>query len=166
MAKTIEQLAAAATLDGTELVELQQGDLSVKCTTQDIADLGGGGGGETTVTGTITGTDAVFVNIFPIPDTKPYFVTCKTIVKCTNAGAGTVVEGDAALGITYIAMVNNGGVVTTDEDFNSDDSMSSTGISAEDVDSGQLRLSITPPSETGEADSEYSYKILVSGFGL
>lgn len=44
MAKTIEQLTPAATLDGTELVELQQGDLSVKCTTQDIADLGGGGG--------------------------------------------------------------------------------------------------------------------------
>lgn len=43
MAKTIEQLTPAATLDGTELVELQQGDLSVKCTTQDIADLGGGG---------------------------------------------------------------------------------------------------------------------------
>lgn len=44
MAKTIEQLTAAATLDGTELVELQQGDLSVQCTTQDIADLAGGGG--------------------------------------------------------------------------------------------------------------------------
>lgn len=45
MAKTIEQLTAAATLDGTELVELQQGDLSVQCTTQDIADLAGGGAG-------------------------------------------------------------------------------------------------------------------------
>ena len=44
MAKVkISDLDVAATLDGTELVELEQGGTSVKCTTQDIADLGGGG---------------------------------------------------------------------------------------------------------------------------
>lgn len=44
MAKVkISDLDAAATLDGTELVELEQDGTSVKCTTQDIADLGGGG---------------------------------------------------------------------------------------------------------------------------
>lgn len=44
MAKVmINDLDAAATLDGTEIVELEQDGGSVKCTTQDIADLGGGG---------------------------------------------------------------------------------------------------------------------------
>lgn len=44
MAKvTISGLPLAATLDGTELVELEQDGGSVQCTTQDIADLGGGG---------------------------------------------------------------------------------------------------------------------------
>lgn len=43
MAKVkISDLDPAATLDGTELVELEQGGESVQCTTQDIADLGGG----------------------------------------------------------------------------------------------------------------------------
>ena len=41
--KRIQDLAAAAVLDGTELVELEQGGVSVQCTAQDIADLGGGG---------------------------------------------------------------------------------------------------------------------------
>jgi hypothetical protein len=42
MAKVkISDLDVAATLDGTELVELEQDGTSVKCTTQDIADLGG-----------------------------------------------------------------------------------------------------------------------------
>jgi hypothetical protein len=40
MAKVkISDLDVAATLDGTELVELEQDGTSVKCTTQDIADL-------------------------------------------------------------------------------------------------------------------------------
>lgn len=44
MAKVkISDLDVAAALDGTELVELEQDGTSVKCTTQDIADLGGGG---------------------------------------------------------------------------------------------------------------------------
>jgi hypothetical protein len=44
MAKVkISDLDVAATLDGTELVELEQAGGSVQCTTQDIADLGGGG---------------------------------------------------------------------------------------------------------------------------
>lgn len=42
----ISDLTAATTpLDGTEIVELEQGGNSRRCTTQDIADLGGGGGG-------------------------------------------------------------------------------------------------------------------------
>lgn len=43
--KRIEDLTAATTpLTGAELVELQAGPNSVHCTTQDIADLAGGGG--------------------------------------------------------------------------------------------------------------------------
>lgn len=45
MTKKISQLNPAATLDGTELVELEQASASVRTTTQDIADLGGSGSG-------------------------------------------------------------------------------------------------------------------------
>lgn len=47
----IQDLVPAASLTGAELVELEQGGSSVKCTTQDIANLasgGGGGGGDVT----------------------------------------------------------------------------------------------------------------------
>ena len=42
--KTISDLDAAAGLDGTEVVELEQDGDSVQCTAQDIADLATGGG--------------------------------------------------------------------------------------------------------------------------
>jgi len=59
MAKVkISDLDDAATLDGTELVELEQAGTSVKCTTQDIADLGGGGYLKYVALLTQTGTDA------------------------------------------------------------------------------------------------------------
>jgi hypothetical protein len=59
MAKVkISDLDVAAALDGTELVELEQGGTSVKCTTQDIADLGGGGYLKYVALLTQTGTDA------------------------------------------------------------------------------------------------------------
>ena len=59
MAKVkISDLDAAATLDGTELVELEQGGTSVKCTTQDIADLGGASYLKYVALLTQTGTDA------------------------------------------------------------------------------------------------------------
>lgn len=47
--KRIFDLDDAAELTGTELVELEQGGSSVKCTTQEIADLAGGGGGRDVV---------------------------------------------------------------------------------------------------------------------
>lgn len=43
-AKKISELPAAGALTGNELVEGVQGGANVKMTTQDIADLGGGGG--------------------------------------------------------------------------------------------------------------------------
>ncbi len=56
----ISQLSSGTTLDGTEVVPIVQGGATVKVTTQDIADLGGGGGvtsvDMTTPTGlTVTG---------------------------------------------------------------------------------------------------------------
>lgn len=41
--KRIQDLAPASALDGSELIELEQGGASVQCTAQDIADLAGGG---------------------------------------------------------------------------------------------------------------------------
>lgn len=43
MTKKISGLSAASALDGTEKVEVVQGGTSVRTTTQDIANLGGGG---------------------------------------------------------------------------------------------------------------------------
>lgn len=43
--KKISELPAASALTGTEQVEVNQAGTSVRTTTQDIADLGGGGGG-------------------------------------------------------------------------------------------------------------------------
>jgi len=51
--KRIEDLDEAGALDGTELVELQSGNESLRCTTQEIADLASGGGA---TWGGITGT--------------------------------------------------------------------------------------------------------------
>ena len=58
MAKvTIADLDAAGALDGTELVEIEQGGESKQTTTQDIADLGGGGAGYLVYTALLTQTD-------------------------------------------------------------------------------------------------------------
>jgi len=51
--KKISELTGAGTLTGTEEVPIVQSGVTVKTTTQDIADLGGGGGG---TWGSITGT--------------------------------------------------------------------------------------------------------------
>lgn len=51
--KKISELPASGALTGAELVELVQGGINKKTTTQDIADLGAGGGGTvTSVSGT------------------------------------------------------------------------------------------------------------------
>lgn len=56
----VEGLDAAAALDGTESVVVLQGGVPVESTTQDIADLGGGGAGYLVYTALLsqTGTDA------------------------------------------------------------------------------------------------------------
>lgn len=64
--KKISELTAAGALTGAELVELVQGGINKQSTTQDIADLGGGGGAWGTITGTLsdqTDLDAVLATI-------------------------------------------------------------------------------------------------------
>lgn len=52
--KKISGLTAAGVLIGTELVEVVQGGVNKQSTTQDIADLGGGGGTWGSITGTLS----------------------------------------------------------------------------------------------------------------
>lgn len=56
----VEDLDAAAALDGTESIVVMQDGVPVESTTQDIADLGGGGAGYLVYTALLTqsGTDA------------------------------------------------------------------------------------------------------------
>lgn len=66
--KKISELTAAGALTGAELVEVVQSGTNVKTTTQDIADLGGGGGGSVdSVTGDgVGGTATDPVLTFPV----------------------------------------------------------------------------------------------------
>lgn len=112
MAKIIEQLTPAATLDGTELVELQQGDLSVKCTTQDIADLGGGGGGASYAVYTAllhqTGTDAPVATVLNSADAN-YLGD----IVWTRLGEGVyngTLSGAFPQGLTFCFLGTTGGV--------------------------------------------------------
>lgn len=50
----ISELATESPLAGTELVEVVTGGINKKTTTQDIADLGGGGGTWGSITGTLS----------------------------------------------------------------------------------------------------------------
>lgn len=52
--KKISELAVAGALSGSELVEVVQGGQNVQTTTQDIADLGVGGGTWGSITGTLS----------------------------------------------------------------------------------------------------------------
>lgn len=159
----VEDLDAADALDGTESVVVLQDGVPVETTTQDIADLG-----IVETTGTITGTDAVLVSCFPIPDTSPYSISGSAIVKCTDAGAGTVVVGECFWYILASAQINDSTIENTDEnqEASGQTSMAETIVALEDINSGQLRISITPPFDTAAAGSEFSYKIRLSGFSL
>lgn len=123
---------------------------------------------EVETTGTITGTGAVLVPCFPIPDANPYSVSGGGIIKCTDAGAGTVVVGECLWYVLANAQINGGAVENSDEGSETagQTSMAETIFAIQDVNSGQLRISITPPSDTAAADSEFSYKIRLSGFSL
>lgn len=71
--KKISELAAAGTLDGSELVEVVKGGTNSQTTTQDIADLGGGGGAVDSVNGQtgVVVLDASDVGALPDTYTPP-----------------------------------------------------------------------------------------------
>lgn len=118
-------------------------------------------------TGTITGTDAVLVPCFPIPDTNAYSISGSVIVKCTDAGGGTVVVGETFFNFIFGVPVNSSAISGDDyQNSSSETSMTETVVEVSDINSGQLRISITPPFDTADATSEFSYKIRLSGFSL
>jgi len=162
MAKVkISDLDDAATLDGTELVELEQDGGSVKCTTQDIADFG-----KIEITGTITGADPESINIFATPANTGVVAEASVILKCTDAGAGAVIVNDCALYKWASIIISNGEVLESLDNNAADDSMSLTEFSLT-VAAGNLVLTIQPPLDGQSAsDSEFSYKIRISGFSL
>lgn len=79
MSKKISQLPAAGALDGSELVEAVQAGINVQTTTQDIADLGGGGGTWGSITGTLSSQTDLYT----------YLRGTRTVT-----GAGASVQGD------------------------------------------------------------------------
>lgn len=78
--KKISELTAAGALTGTEQVEVNQGGVSKRATTQDIADLGGGAG-VTSVNG----------------DTGPAVVLDATDVSADPAGSAAAAQAAAAI---------------------------------------------------------------------
>lgn len=89
--KRIIDLDAAATLTGTELVELQQGSDSVHCTAQDIANLAPGG---SPIWGSITGTLASQTDLQAALDAK---ASDRRTVTTLSIASG-VVDIDCSLG--------------------------------------------------------------------
>lgn len=96
--KRIQDLTAAATLTGTELLEVEQGGSSAKVTAQDIANLASGGAGSGDVVGpasSVTDSIALFNGTtgkivkdsgFTIADLQADSITAVTI----SAGSATV----------------------------------------------------------------------------
>lgn len=133
----ISELTAAATLTGAELVEAVQGGQNVKTTTQAIADLGSGGGGD--VVGPASATDAVPV-LFdgitgkliknstptgsgnPVLATSPTFVTGITtpLIKITSGvpGSGKVLTSDADGDATWETPSGGGGTIASQATVN------------------------------------------------
>ena len=72
----ISQMTSSSALDGTEIVPGLQGGNNVSITTQDIADLAGGGGGSLLTT-KVTVTSAELLNISSVP---------KTLIAAPGAG--------------------------------------------------------------------------------
>lgn len=89
----ISQLTSGTTLDGTELVPIVQGGATVKMTTQDIADLGGGGG---TAWGDITGTLSTQTDLQTALDAKQDDLISGTNIKTIN-GSSVLGSGDLTI---------------------------------------------------------------------
>lgn len=101
--KKISELSSAGPLTGTESVEIVQGGANVQTTTQDIADLGAGGGGGTwgSITGTLSSqTDlqaALNAKLNAIPtivDGGTNYTLQASDLALITAGANVIIEGD------------------------------------------------------------------------
>ena len=103
--KRIQDLAAAAALDGTELVELEQAGGSVQCTTQDIADLASGSGMTNPMT---TAEDIIVGGVAGAPARLPIgadgdvltVVAGALAYAAPGAGSGTVTSVGSGTGLT------------------------------------------------------------------
>lgn len=102
--KKISELSSAGVLTGTESVEIVQGGANVKTTTQDIADLGAGGGGASDW-GDLGGTlsdqtdlqaalDEKSDAITTIVDGSTNYTLQASDLTLINAGANLIIEGD------------------------------------------------------------------------
>lgn len=84
--KKISELSAAGALSGTELVEVVKGGINVQTTTQDIADLGGGG---TTIPfGVTSGSGTYTVTMSPV--VSSYVNGSQYIVRIGTTSSGVV----------------------------------------------------------------------------
>lgn len=102
MGTKISELDPGTTPDGTELVEAVQGGVSVSLTAQQIADLGGsGGGGVITAVNEQTGTSYTLA-----------LADATKAVRCTNGGAIALTiptNASVALPVLCIIPVLQGG---------------------------------------------------------
>jgi hypothetical protein len=110
----ISDLGAASALVGTELVPIVQGGNTKKITTQDIADLGGGGGGAVdSVNGAI---GVVVLDSDDIAEgvTNEYYTEAKVTAN-TSVAANTAKVGITPSQITILS--NTSGTNTGDQDL-------------------------------------------------
>ncbi len=106
--KRIQDLTPATTpLDGTELVELEQGGDSVQCTTQDIADLATSGSGD--VVGPASSTDNALARF----DSTTGKLLQNSSVTVGDAGeiAGYAGSLNTQTGTTYTLLTSDSGKV-------------------------------------------------------
>lgn len=105
--KKISELSAAGALTGTELIETVQGGVNVKTTTQDIADLGGGGGSFATLTGNATDNASLAAQLnlksdalaSIVTDTGAYTLQASDLT-AINAGDTHIIDGDGTGDLT------------------------------------------------------------------
>ena len=105
--KKISELPAAGALTGAELIETVQGGVNVQTTTQDIANLGGGGGTWGTIGGTLANQTDLQNALNDKSDagaTISAKVGAYTLLAAdltlVNAGATLIIDGDSSADLT------------------------------------------------------------------